>query len=263
MKKKDQKVIHLLEKLGLSDKESRVYFAMLELGQTTALNIARVSEIKRTSVYDTIERLQKRGLVTEQHVGLKRKFVAESPRVLQSLLHEQQQELEEALPGLVEMHRYPSTEGSVKIYEGAEGLKNALSLMLKDLQPGDPYYVIANIEGILELIKKFFYEFAKKRDKYPILLKTLLQDQKGKSPLTKEYIAWAQGTREEIMTFMPEQSFSANIVVTPYRVMMPHIKPFTGAIVIENPQAVDTHQQLFRMLWNRFEKEGSEIHKRK
>jgi len=258
MKKNHQKIIHLLEKLGLSDKESRVYFAMLELGQTTALDIARVSEVKRTSVYDTIERLQKRGLVTEQHVGLKRKFIAESPQILQSLLDSQQSELQNVLPELIGMHRYPANEQSVKIYEGTEGLKNALLSMLDGLKPGDSYYVIANIEGILEIVEDFFYDFTKKRSEYPIELKTMLQD----GPLTREYVKWAKRTREEIILFTPEQSFAANIVVTPYRVVMPHIKPFTGAISIENPQAVATHQQLFRMLWNTFEKEGSEIFKK-
>ena len=97
-------------------------------------------------------------------------------------------------------------------------------------------------------LPKFFYSFAKKRADYNIQLRTMLQD----GPLTREYIQWAEGSREQIVLLPKDTSFMANIIVTSHRVVMPHIKPLTGAVVIENSQAVDTHQKLFEMLWGQY-----------
>ena len=40
-----------LEKIGLNEKESRVYLVLLRLGPTTALALSRATEIKRPTVY--------------------------------------------------------------------------------------------------------------------------------------------------------------------------------------------------------------------
>ena len=52
-----------LEKIGLTEKEAAVYLALLKLGPTTALKIARETGIKRPTVYTTLDALKGRGLV--------------------------------------------------------------------------------------------------------------------------------------------------------------------------------------------------------
>ena len=143
------------------------------------------------------------------------------------------------------LHTFPSSEQSVKVYEGIEGLKNGIMLALDDLEPGDDYFVIANIESIIELAPKFFMNFANKRAKFNINLQTILQD----GPLTRKYAEDMRHTREEIKFLPKDTKLAANIVVTSHRVVMPHITTFVGAVVIENKHAVATHQTLFKLLW--------------
>ena len=52
-----------LEAFGLTEKESRVYLALLELGEAGIGEIAKKSAIKRTTLYDVVENLKKSGLV--------------------------------------------------------------------------------------------------------------------------------------------------------------------------------------------------------
>lgn len=236
----------ILIHIGLDEGESDVYLAALKLGQSTAAELSKETNIKRSTVYTIIERLMGRGLMGEIYRGLKRKFVAESPQKLEELLQERHKTFHEYLPDFMNLHSHTSTDHNVKVFEGVEGLKNGLTACISDLMPGDDYYVIANIEGIIELIPEHFYSFAKKRAQHDINLKTILQD----GPKTREYVNWAQNTIEQIKIIPADSPFMSNIVVTSHRVMMPHMKPFTGAIIIENSQAIATQQQVFMMMWN-------------
>ena len=241
-----KKLVSVLQKLGLTEKESVTYLTLLQQGESTALIISNKSGIKRSTVYTIFESLIERGLVSKIYNGSKKRFVAETPHKLEDLLQKQTTILQEHLPDFLELHSLPNSEQSVQVYEGIEGLKNGLNTALKDLKNGDDYFVIANIEELLNIMPEFFKEFAMKRSKYKINLKTILQD----GPKTRRYIEWAeQKTNEQIKIIPAESTLTANIVVTPYRVIMPHLKPFVGAVIIENQQAVSTHKKIFEMLW--------------
>lgn len=61
-----QNVITALEKLGLTEYESRCFVALVRLPHGTAKEIGKVADIPRSRVYETMERLQKRGLAELQ-----------------------------------------------------------------------------------------------------------------------------------------------------------------------------------------------------
>src|SRR3989338_463264 len=76
----------VLEQVGLSKNETKVYLALLEIGAATAGEIASQAKIHRTNVYDAMERLLEKGLVTfttDDHDS--RVFDATSPENLISL----------------------------------------------------------------------------------------------------------------------------------------------------------------------------------
>ena len=58
------KLPQLLTSLGLSKNEAKVYLALLDLGSATAGKIAEKSKVHRTNVYDALERLIEKGVVT-------------------------------------------------------------------------------------------------------------------------------------------------------------------------------------------------------
>ena len=58
-----------LKKIGLSENEAKVYLATLELGSSTAQQIAQKAELKRPTTYVQLETLMKRGLVTSFEKG--------------------------------------------------------------------------------------------------------------------------------------------------------------------------------------------------
>lgn len=55
---------HHLQALGLTEYEARAYVALLSLGRSQPSRIARHSKIPRPKVYETLERLEARGLAS-------------------------------------------------------------------------------------------------------------------------------------------------------------------------------------------------------
>ncbi|NHN46979.1 TrmB family transcriptional regulator [Halostella sp. JP-L12] len=56
-----------LQELGLTEYEARCFVALARMTTGTAKEISQVAEVPRSRVYDTVERLDERGLVDVQH----------------------------------------------------------------------------------------------------------------------------------------------------------------------------------------------------
>ncbi|MDP3771162.1 MAG: helix-turn-helix domain-containing protein [bacterium] len=119
-----------LSKLGLSEKEAKVYLSALELGPQPVQDIARKAGVNRATTYVMIEVLMQRGLMTSFERGKKRLFSAEPPDRLLSLirvkereLQEQEREFSQVLPELRAILASSGERPRVRFFEGAEGLR--------------------------------------------------------------------------------------------------------------------------------------------
>ena len=63
-----------LEEIGLSEKEAKIYLALLQVDRDTIQDLATKTGINRTTVYPVLETLQKKGLVSES-TGRKKNIV--------------------------------------------------------------------------------------------------------------------------------------------------------------------------------------------
>ena len=61
-----EKAVKALTELGLTEYEARCFVALTRLSTGTAKEISQVADVPRSRVYDTIERLEKKGLVDVQ-----------------------------------------------------------------------------------------------------------------------------------------------------------------------------------------------------
>ncbi len=119
-----------LMKLGLSEKEARVYLSALELGPHPVQDIARKASVNRATTYVMIEGLMQRGLMTSFERGKKRLFSVEPPdrllsivRVKERELQEQEREFSQVLPELRAILATSGERPRVRFFEGAEGLR--------------------------------------------------------------------------------------------------------------------------------------------
>ncbi len=65
-----------LEKAGLSDIETKIYLKLLEKGPKSVQELAQMLEMNRTTMYNYINPLQEKGLVTRMVKGSHTLFAA-------------------------------------------------------------------------------------------------------------------------------------------------------------------------------------------
>ncbi|MDP2631669.1 MAG: helix-turn-helix domain-containing protein [Candidatus Uhrbacteria bacterium] len=87
-------LIRDLQSLGFNKKEAAIYIAVLELGSAGAVEISKRSLIHRATVYTVLDSLAQKGLVSVFTQGGDRRYLAEAPERILTLLDMQLQELD-------------------------------------------------------------------------------------------------------------------------------------------------------------------------
>ena len=117
-----------LRKLGLTDKEVKVYLAGLELGPSPVQKIAERAKISRPTTYEIIKKLEGKGLFTEVKQKKKRAFTAQSPERILGILRTQKREIEEKEREFIRIiaaleAKYSKEKEGIKVFKGKEGMR--------------------------------------------------------------------------------------------------------------------------------------------
>jgi sugar-specific transcriptional regulator TrmB len=70
----------LMQKLGVSETEAKIYRALLERRELSALEIHELTKVPRTKVYEVTQKMMLRGICLEKQMGRKKKYQAVEPK---------------------------------------------------------------------------------------------------------------------------------------------------------------------------------------
>ena len=82
-----------LRKLGFSPSEIKIYLYLLRKGSNYANKISSGTNINRTNVYEALERLLNKGVITFITRNKVKWFEAKEPGCIQTIITEKQEEL--------------------------------------------------------------------------------------------------------------------------------------------------------------------------
>lgn len=240
-----------LKKLGLSDKETKVYLTVLELGQAPAAEIAAHSGINRATTYVILEELQKKGLASSFEKGKKTYFAAESPERLSNLFEIEKKQLEEnffdlkkIIPALEKIYESRGERPKVRFFEGKEGVASIREDILKTRAK--------SMEEIipLDIAHKHFPPSKKDhREKISAQLKgvnfrVIYTSEKGQ--------IWPRikGVKESVKFIKPELfPISSEIVLFGNKTIMIATKNKKFGIILEDELITNTIRAVFNLLW--------------
>lgn len=241
-----RQLTQILGDLGLSENESQVYLAALGLGPTTIMRIAQAAEIRRTTAYSVIDSLQQKGLITIQVHGFKKKFAAEDPQRLETILDTRRKKLHDALPEFSALYNLQGGESFIKYYSGIEAVKNVYESLIRDIKPHQDYLVMANQDQWLNLDKDYFLDFLHRRAKLPINIRMMFQE----TPLGREWQQQEKNFNSRIKILPKDTRLKTNLVITPQRVVIHQLSQPVMAMVIENKSIIQMHKEMFEIIWN-------------
>lgn len=133
----------ILYDLGFSEREIKVYIALLEIGETTVGPIASKTRLQHSKVYQTLEKLIDRGLLAFVIKSKTKYFQALPPKRIHSLLKEKERRFLEILPSLNAKKHQAQSPQSARVYEGYPAIKAMFDTIIDDLNHKSYYYVFA------------------------------------------------------------------------------------------------------------------------
>ncbi|MCX6778047.1 MAG: winged helix-turn-helix transcriptional regulator [Candidatus Micrarchaeota archaeon] len=145
-------------RLGLTEKQRQIYECLFSLGSASAADIAQRTGMNRTLIYDHLNILVEKGLISFSTVNNKRSFTALEPKTLVRNLEDEigelenkrKRELEQLRRSLPELESYFNTKdrAAVGILLGQKGVRNLFGDIVSSLKRGEEDAVfIANYEG--------------------------------------------------------------------------------------------------------------------
>lgn len=115
-------MLETLKLLGITEKAGQVYNAALTLGTASVQDIARKAELKRPTVYVYLDELIKDGFVQKITIGKKEYYQAVSPKLLETRLEKNLNELKREMPQLEMIYAEGKGKPGVAVFEGEKGL---------------------------------------------------------------------------------------------------------------------------------------------
>ncbi len=116
-------VMEQLNTLGLNGRQAKVYLALLQLGSAGAIEIAKTTGLKHPTVYDVLDVLKEKRLISESFAGGRKLFSAEDPERLRWVEEARSRTLLALLPDLQALYRGGESRPRVRFYEGDKGLQ--------------------------------------------------------------------------------------------------------------------------------------------
>ena len=121
----------ILEDIGLSNAEIKVYLALLELGTSTAGPILEKSGLQNSVVHMTLNKLIERGFVTFVKEGKRNHYQAANPKHIIDFINEKKERFEDILPELLVKQQQAKAKPEIITFRGINGIKELLMELLE------------------------------------------------------------------------------------------------------------------------------------
>lgn len=117
--------------LGFSMNEAKVYLALIKLGSGTTSDITKESGVHRVNVYEVIDKLKNKGLVSSLKKGTKTVYSVGDPQNLLRFVQQKEELAKEIVPQLHGLYNVKKQEEEVFYFTGPEGVITAYYMMLE------------------------------------------------------------------------------------------------------------------------------------
>lgn len=247
----------LLEQIGLSEEEAKVYSTLVTNGTLQARKIAYDSKVNRSLVYKILKKLSSYGLIEENtDQGKISRFTALHPSKLHDLVKKKEEELKladhafhEAVSTLGAQFNLMCGKPTVRFYEGVEGIK----ILYKD---------ILHIGKDIKLIRS---PYDKRTPELDTVVKKQIQSQIERNIKAKiiapmevlydETLKKRDGAELVTRCRVPkeEMDIKAQVIIYGEKVAFTSFADCMITTIVEDKTIAETFSILFESLWKKYQ----------
>lgn len=237
--------ITALRNIGLSEKESAIYLALLELGPSTVSEVASHAEIKRPTAYFVIEDLLKRGLIAQAGGQVKR-FIAERPEKIIAQEQRRLKQLEKILPGLSNLAHSAKHKPAVRFFTGEEAIRSVYEESLL-LPAGNEILTLGNARAVEDNLEGFGEWYIQRRVKGKIKMRALVTDNPYHRTIVERDKKELRETR-----LIEEELFTQDMEMNVYRntiALVGFMEEELIGVLLDSQMFANGFRQMFELLW--------------
>jgi len=119
----------ILEDLGLTNAEIKVYLALLRLGSSHANPIIEYTNLQSSVVFRALTSLINKGLINYNLEGRRKNYQATSPENFYNFIDEKRRRFDKILPDLKKEQKFAKPMEVATVYKGIRGLKEIYAIM--------------------------------------------------------------------------------------------------------------------------------------
>lgn len=232
----------ILENIGLSTKESKIYLSAIELGLSPAARIAKKAAINRVTTYDTLEKLMQKGFITKHKRKGTFQFSAVDPEIIALDFRSRARDLRKSLPDFKRI-RGETPHPQIQYFEGLEGIKK---IYLDTLSSKGEILNYADSKGIRELWPEYDQKYVQERTNRKIYLRGICpNDEEGRKVKDEDW----ECHREIRLVNRETYDFSNEINIYDDKVAIVSFGKNPIGMIIENRDIANTQRAIFKMAW--------------
>lgn len=233
--------------MGFTEKNAKVYMALLSLGPSSVRKLAQHCGLNRGTTYDALKWLQEKGVVNFYNQDTKQTFVAEDPARLRQMVKEEQDvlrdvdnKLEKIIPELQALYNKEGERPVAKYYSKKEIPKILQDVLQTCEESEEKSYCIYSAEGVRKYLYEEFPTFSDVRIAKNISVKVIAMGEGGEKRGLDER-KWLNKK-----TDMPTY-----IIIYPGKTAYISLdaKEEPVGVVIENEGVYQTQKMVFDELW--------------
>lgn len=231
----------ILEDIGLSNAEIKVYLTLLELGTSTAGPILEKSGLQNSVVHMTLNKLIERGFVTFVKEGKRNHYQAANPKHIIDFINEKKERFQEILPELLLKQKQAQEKPEIITFRGINGIKELLIELLE--AGGKEHHTFGSTAESLMLGDAWWVSYHKKRAEHGIKAKLLFNESlaywKAEVKYPKSEVKYTKAGFEPLTETIIRNDKIGIIVWTD--------KPL--GVIIHQKEAAESYDKFFQLMW--------------
>lgn len=243
----------ILQTLGLSSNEAKIYELLLKLGEVEAQIVIAQTGLKRATAYKALYDMEEKGIVSKRDIGKTLHFKPEPPTSLLTLAEDRYNELERVrrdvrsiLPQLTSAYILAVEKPVVSTFEGVEGLKQMYEDTLREKQP---IYAVLQAEHLHpELYRWLESVYVKRRVKLGIPATVIVASSTASEKYVSKDARTLRTTRVVDRQLFP---FAHEVDIYGQKIAFINYKKDEALIgvVIDHPRIAQTMKAFFDLAW--------------
>lgn len=231
----------ILEDIGLTNAEIKVYLSLLELGTSTAGPILQKSGLHNSVVHMTLNKLLDKGLISFVKEGKINHYQAANPKHIIDYINEKKERFEELLPQLLVTQSASKEKPEVITFRGIKGIRELLYELLE--AGGTEHHTFGSTRESLMMGDEWWVNYHKKRAAKGISAKLMfnesLQFWKAEAKYPKAEVRYTKAGFEPLTETIVRNDKIGIIIWTK--------KPI--GILMHNKAAADSYDKFFWIMW--------------